>query len=378
MENEIGGEVGDVESKIMSIETGGDLSKRVEEVTEVTERQDLEQEVTPEQIEESNKVILESFGMGEEVSLDNFEETLIESTKSLPRYQEIEQKLEGVDTQNLPYELFKILKRDADTAELDPDAPQDGVLIKSMQKGHLECAGRTLIASTYLQSRNIEHTTTQAPGHTFLIIEQSGDTLVYFDANNNLYFTFPREALEGYQDISTTAECKLKEYIPRESDFYDGVGTVFDHFVVMPAQECRGRVYLGNVAAALNGNEEFETSGIVENKKLIPAIDKIKTSIYGENEVLDSFLSEDRMEVRDSEGNLIGGLLYDEENKNKNDVAIRTKFLRLHPNPTEEQFINYFIDNLNGHLGKRMPFIQNAPDEQKVAYAKKLWESFRE
>ena len=365
-------------TKNMSIETGGNLSKRVEKGAEVPEIQDLEQELTPEQMEEVSRIILDSLGMGEETRLDDFEEKLIEATKSLPRYQEIEQKLEGVDTQNLPYELFKILKKDADTAELNPDVPQDGVLIKSMQQGHLECAGRTSIASTYLQSRNIEHTTIQAPSHTFLIMEQAEDTLVYFDANNNLYFTFPKEALEGYQNISTTAECNLKEYNPRYSDFYDGVGTVYDHFVVMPAQEGIGRVYLGNLAAALNGNKEFQNSRIVENKALIPAVDKIKTSIYGENEVLDSFLSEDRMEVRDSEGNLIGGLLYDEENKKKNDVAIPTKFLRLHPNPTEEQFVNYFMDNLNGHLGTRMPFIQNAPDEQRVAYAKKLWERFRE
>lgn len=350
----------------MSIETGGNLDNRVEQGAEVSESQDLEQELTPEQIEEAKKIILESLGMGEEVSLDDFEETLIEATKSLPRYQEIEQKLEGVDTQNLPYELFKILKRDSDTAELDPDAHQDGVLIKSMQQGHLECAGRTLIASTYLQSRNIEYTTIQAPGHTFLIIEQAGDTLVYFDANNNLYFTFPREALEGYQDISTTAECKLKEYTPRESDFYDGVGTVFDHFVVMPAQEGRGRVYLGNIAAALNGNKEFETSGIVENKALIPAVNEIEANIYGENETLNSF--RDRMEE----------LKHIEEEKYKNDVAIRTKFLRLHPHPTEEQFVNYFMDNLSEYFGKRIPFIKNAPYEQRVAYAKKLWQIFRE
>lgn len=337
----------------MSIEIGGNLSNRVEEAEEVPESQYLEQEVTPEQMEGVKRVVLESLGMGEEGRLDDFEEILIEATQSLERYQAIEQRLEGVDTQNLPYELFEILKKDADVEELDTDSPQDGVLIKSIQQGHLECAGRTLIASTYLQSRNIEHTAIQAPGHTFLIIEQSEDTLVYFDANNNLYFTFPKEALEGYEDISTTAECKLKEYIPRESDFYDGVGTVYDHFVVMPAQEGIGRVYLGNVAAALNGNNEFQTSRIVENKALIPAVNKIKTSIYGENSVLDSFLSEARMEVRDSEGNLIEGLLYDEENKKKNDEAVRTKFLRSHPNPTEEQFIEYFLDNLNGHLGTK-------------------------
>lgn len=316
-------------------------------------------------MEETKRIILESLGMGEEGNLEDFEETLIEATKSLPRYQEIEQRLEGVDIQDLPYELFNILKSDADTAELDPDVPQDGVLIKSMQQGHLECAGRTSIASTYLQGRNIEHTTIQAPGHTFLIIEQAGDTLIYFDANNNLYFTFPKEALEGYQDISTTAECKIKEYSPRESDFYDGVGTVFDHFVVMPAQEGRGRVYLGNIAAALNGNKEFQTSGIVENKVLIPAVNEIEANIYGENETLNSF--RDRMEE----------LKHIEEEKDKNDVAIRTKFLRLHPNPTEEQFINYFMDNLSEYFCKRMPFIKNSPDEQKVAYAKKLWEGFR-
>ncbi len=365
----------------MSIETGGNLSKRVEKGAEVSESQDLEQELTPEQMEEAKRIILDSLGLGEEVSLDDFEETLIEATQSLPRYQEIEQGLEGVDTQNLPYELFKILKKDADTSELDPDAPQDGVLIKSIQQGHLECAGRTLIASTYLQSRNIEHTTIQAPGHTFLIIEEAGDTLVYFDANNNLYFTFPREALEGYQDISTTAECKLKEYNPRESDFYDGVGTVYDHFVVMPAQEGIGSVYLGNVRAALNGNKEFETSVIVENKKLISAVDKIKTNIYGENKVLDSFLSEDRMEIKDAQGNLIGGLLKEEEQKKENDKALRSKFFNEHPdNPTEEQFINYFIYNLDNYnyLGKRMPFIKNTKDEQKVAFAQKLWESVKE
>lgn len=95
----------------MSIETGGNLSNRVEKSAEVSERQDLEQEFTPEQMEEASRVILDSLALGEEENLDDFEEKLIETTKSLPRYQEIEQKLEGVDTQNLPYELFKVLKK---------------------------------------------------------------------------------------------------------------------------------------------------------------------------------------------------------------------------------------------------------------------------
>jgi len=349
----------------MGIENGGNFRK----VEEVSKGSGVEQEVTPEQVEEANKVILESLGINEETKLDDFEGTLIEATKALPRYQEIERSLEGVEAQDLPYELFKLLQSKADTEELDPDAPQDGVLIKSMQSGHLECAGRTLIASTYLQSHNIEHTTIQAPGHTFLIIEQSGDTLVYFDANGNLYFTFPKQALEGYQDIKTMAECKIQEYTPRELDFWDGTSPVFDHFVVMPAQEGRGRVYLGNLAAALNGNEEFTTSGIAENKDLIPAVNKIKTNIYGENKVLDSF--RDRMEE----------LKHIEEEKNENDRSFISKFFNQHPdNPTEEQFINYFLDNLDNYnyLGKRMPFIKNTKDEQKVAFAQKLWESVKE
>lgn len=350
----------------MGIETGGNLNQ----AEELAEGSGVEQEVTPEQMEEANKVILESLVISEETRLDDFEGTLIEATKALPRYKEIEQSLEGVKAQDFPYELFKLLQSKADIEELDPDSPRDGVLIRSiMQSGHLECAGRTLIASTYLKSHNIEHTTIQAPGHTFLIIEQAGDTLVYFDANGNLYFTFPKQALEGYQDIKTMAECKIQEYTPRDSDFLDGTSTVFDHFVVMPAQEGRGRVYLGNVAAALNGNEEFTTSGIAENKGLMPAVNEIEASIYGENAVLNSF--RDRMEE----------LKHIEEEKNENDRSFISKFFKEHSdNPTEDQFINYFLDNLDNYnyLGKRMPFIKNAKDEQKIAFAQKLWESVKE
>lgn len=352
----------------MSIENGGDFRK-VEKAEELAEGSGVEQEVTPEQMEEANKVVLESLGISEEIKLDDFEGALIEATKALPRYQEIEQSLEGVEAQDLPYELFKLLQSKADTEELDPDAPRDGVLIKSMQSGHLECAGRTLIASTYLQSHNIEHTTIQAPGHTFLIIEQAGDTLVYFDANDNLYFTFPKQALEGYQDIKTMAECKIQEYTPRDSDFWDGTSPVFDHFVVMPAQEGSGRVYLGNLAAALNGNEEFTTSGIDKNKDLVPAVNEIETSIYGENQVLDSF--RDRMEE----------LKHIEDEKDQNDRSFISKFFKEHSdNPTAEQFINYFLDNLDkyNYLGKRIPFIKNAKDEQKIAFAQKLWDSVKE
>jgi len=136
----------------------------------------------------------------------------------------------------------------------------------------------------------------------------------------------------------------------------------------MPAQEGRGRVYLGNVAAALNGNEEFTTSGIEKNKDLIPAVNEIEASIYGENAVLNSF--RDRMEE----------LKHIEEEKNENDRSFISKFIQQSPNPTEEQFINYFLYNLDNYnyLGKRIPFIKNAKDEQKIAFAQKLWDSVKE
>ena len=76
----------------MGIENGGNFRK-VEEAEELAEGSGVEQEVTPEQMEEANKVVLESLGISEEIKLDDFEGTLIESTKALPRYQEIERRL---------------------------------------------------------------------------------------------------------------------------------------------------------------------------------------------------------------------------------------------------------------------------------------------
>lgn len=74
----------------MGIETGGNLNQ----AEELAEGSGVEQEVTPEQMEEANKVILESLVISEETRLDDFEGTLIEATKALPRYKEIEQSLE--------------------------------------------------------------------------------------------------------------------------------------------------------------------------------------------------------------------------------------------------------------------------------------------
>lgn len=325
-----------------------------------TERPVVQKEISPEKRRQAESTVLDTLEIGSTENLDNFDEKLKKATKSLPRYQQIEKKLENVERQNLPHELFKVLKRDSDEEQTNPNVPKDGVLIKSMRQGKLECAGRTLIASTFLQEHGIDHVAVSAPGHAFVVIEQSPDTLAYFDANNNLYFTFPRSALEGYQGVETSAECKLKEYTPREVDFADGVNTVFSHFVAMPAREAIGRQYLGNVAAALNGNKEFETTGIAVDQEASEATHQLESEIYGENKVLDSFYER------------IEWLLELEEMQTAEDRKVIREILENHP--TQDDFVNFFTWVLNGNIGDRILYIKNATLEQKGAYAEKVWD----
>ena len=335
------------------------LEKPVTDIPTV-EQPAIQKEISPEKRKQTKRTVLDTLEIDSTENLDNFDEKLKKATKSLPRYLQIEKKLEGIERQNLPHELFKVLKRDSDEEQTDPNVPKDGVLIKSMRQGKLECAGRTLIASTFLQEHGIDHVAVSAPGHAFIIVEQSADTLAYFDANNNLYFTFPRSALEGYQGTEKSAECRLKEYTPREADFADGVNTAFSHFVAMPAKEAIGRQYLGNVAAALNGNKEFETTGIAVDQEASEATHQLETEIYGENKVLESFY--DRIE----------GLLEQEEMQTADDKKVIGEILKTHP--THDDFVAFFTMVLNGNIGNRIPYIKNASAEQKGLYAEKVWD----
>ena len=318
-----------------------------------------QKEISSEKRRQVESIILDTLEIEPTKNLDNFDKKLKKAVKALPQYQQIEQKLKDIEQQNLPHKLFKVLKKDSDKEQTNPNAPKDGVLIKSMRQGRLECAGRTLIASTFLQEHSIDHVVVSAPGHAFLIIEQSPDTLAYFDANNNLFFTFPRKALEGYQGTKTSAECRLKEYIPRESDFVDGVNTVFSHFVVIPAQEGVGRQYLDNVGSALYGNKEFETTGIATDQEASEAIHRIESEIYGENKVFENF----RARVKE--------LLKQEEIQKANDKKVISEILETHP--THDDFVAFFTMALNGNIGKRVPYIKNASTKQKKTYAEKVW-----
>lgn len=323
----------------------------------------LSKEVPAEKRDIAQKLILASLGIESNVSLENFDKQLGEATKTLPRYKQIEEQLKGEKNEELPYELFKTLKKNSDKIQTNESMPGDGSLITSMKQGNLECAGRTLIASTYLQGRDFNHAIVSAPGHAFIIVEQSPDTLAYFDANNNLFFTFPKQALEGYKGIETTSECRLKEYSPRETDFYDGVSTVFSDFITMPAKEGVGRQYLGNISAALNGNKEFETSNIVVDKEASGATQQIEEEIYGKNEVLDNYYSK------------VEDLIKKQEIQTDDDRKIIGEIIKSYPK--HDDFISFFSATLDGNLGARIPYIKNAPKEQKIAFAEKVWDSFK-
>ncbi len=328
-------------------------------IDNLDEQLPLSKEVSAEKMGIAKKLILASLGVESNISLDAFDEQLEKATKTLPRYQEIENELKAGKNEELPYELFKTLKTDSDKTKADESAPRDGSLITSMKRGNIECAGRTLIASTFLQGYNFNHVIVSAPGHAFLIIEQSPDTLAYFDANNNLFFTFPRQALEGYKGIETTSECRLKEYSPRETDFYDGASTVFSDFITMPAKEGVGRQYLGNVAAALNGNKEFETSGITVDKEASEATKQIEEKIYGKNEVLDNYYSK------------VEDLIKNQEIQTDDDKKIIGEIINSYPK--HDDFVSFFSATLDGNLGARIPYIKNTPKEQKIAFAEKVW-----
>ncbi|MFA5020798.1 MAG: hypothetical protein WC517_01920 [Patescibacteria group bacterium] len=335
--------------------------QKLPDTTNQEDAKSVEQkEISPEERKQAEITILDTLEIGQDGNLDNFENKLKRAVQSLPLYQQIEKKLKNIEPQTLPHELFKVLKRDSDEEQIDPNAPKDGVLIKSMRQGRIECAGRALIASTFLQEHGIDHVAVSAPGHAFIVIEQSPDTLVYFDANNNLFFTFPKFALKGYKGIVATAECRLGEYTPRDNDMFDGVNTTFSHFIAMPAKEGISRQYLENVAAALNGNKEFETTGIVVDQEASEAVHQIETEIYEKNKLLDNF----------NDG--VEDFIEKEDLQTEDDKKVIGEILRLHPN--HEDFVAFLPMVLNGNFGDRVPYIKNASPEQKRAYAEQVWD----
>ena len=94
-------------------------------------------EITAEKMKEAEKIILDTLDIESDENLGDFDEKLKRAIKSLPRYQQIEVILEGVEKKNLPHEIFKVIKKESDDIKnYDKDVPKDGTFVRSMKEGH--------------------------------------------------------------------------------------------------------------------------------------------------------------------------------------------------------------------------------------------------
>lgn len=338
-----------------------DTGKRDDVQQEIVDITQVEKEASPEARKKVEQTIRQTLEMDENAALDNFPEKLTAAVEKLPRYQEMKARLDGVSPDKLGYALFQEIKRNNDKPIKDESVPEDGVLVSSMRQGKLECAGRVLLASTYLQERGLDHAVGSAPGHSFLLLERNDNTLDYCDLNNNLFFSFPREALSGYEGQGKTSECWLGEYQPREGDTVDGLNTPFTHFVTIPPQEGMARQYLENVKAALNGNKEFVKSNISPSKEASEAMAIMSRKMLGQpDEKLARFMD-------NSEANIKAV-----ERQSQADRKLIGEILSQHPE--KEDFAQIFAQVVEGDLGSRLVYLRNAPETNRINFGKKVWD----
>jgi len=317
--------------------------------------------VTPEARQRGFHAIAESIGLRDaDLDLGRFPDQLRDATRSLSRFRAIEQMLPAGAK---PFELVRALDAGLRKSADPPtraEGPPDGVLICSMRTGALECAGRSLIASTLLKDRGIPHAIVQAPGHSFLLIETADDTLAYMDPNNNLLFTFPTSALEGWRGTNDISACRLRPFVPRESDTIDGAGVPFTDFIVVPPDEGVARQYLDNVNASLWGKPEFSASGIPIDRAASDAVGKMQEERFGVNETLATFF--EQMEQR----------LARDAAQDAVDTQTIMKLAELFPE--RDAFARAFASVLEGELGDRVPFLKHAPREVREQHAAVAWD----
>lgn len=307
----------------------------------------------------ASKTLFETLGV-EQTGLKEFPEALKTEVRKLPQYQMLKDKLSSTPPDQLVYEAFKLMKRSSDVKQDDENIPDDGVLIRSMKQGKLECAGRVLITSTFLNDQGVKHSVANGPGHSFIISEIGEDTIAYTDPNNNLYFTLPRIALKGYEGGGTTSECRIESYQPRTDEVVDGMNTPFTHFLTLPPGEGVARQYIGNVGAALNGNEDFKKSNIIMDKEAANAIPELEIDVLGDNPILNNFY--ERME----------DLLATGDAQSASDKKLIVELFRSKPN--KEEFSSMLASIIPGDLGDRLVYLKNAPLQQRKGYAEKMWE----
>ena len=228
-----------------------------------------------------------------------------------------------------------------------------------MRYGVLDCAGRTSVSSIIMQDLGIKHVVGWAPYHAIIIIETNSTTMTYFDANNDVYFSFPKAALEGYSSSMDVTECKIKEFHPRNEDVFDGINRTWRHFVTMPPTEGISRQYLRNVSAALSGNKEFAKSNIETDVDASNGIPPIEKELFGSNSVLESFL--DRTDQ-----------FSEQDNVNQRTIrSVVTSVLK--EAPTEALFVKTFADAVPDKLGEIMPYVQHASIKSRIEFAQRMW-----
>lgn len=290
------------------------------------------------------------------------------STKTLPQYQQLKEPLANVSKQALPEALFEELKgmQSKPTAE---ESSEDGVLISSMKQGSLCCAGRVLLASTFLQEKGISHsiisTVAGEGGHSVILIEVDDGTSAYCDAENGLYFTFPTDALEQREGNNTVSMNYLKDFTPRSTDVYHGLGSISRTFMKMDEDTGITYQYLGNVQAALSGNKEFEKSGILVDELAAKGIAVLQREHVGTNiDLIERFGEElyekgiPRQIERDGEMRQLVKDVYDASNGK------------------EEQFCTFMERMFVSHqvINSLFPYLQHASEEQRRLAAMKMWQ----
>jgi len=288
----------------------------------------------------------------------DFARRLLEATRTIPRYEDIWHHVRDLPAERVPQEVFGLLRRSADpeTPQGKQDGPIDGVFVSSIKEtGALECAGRTLIASDILTRRGVQHCVARAAGHVFVVYEVDSETLGYLDANNNLHFTFPREALRGYKGANDVAECHLENFVPGKNDIVDGFGnSAFVDFYAVPPNQGLAASYFANVRAALHGHPEFVRSAIPRDLEAAEALVQLEEHALGPPHPA---LEERDKNLADAHRNAA--------QKKERDIQQLLKLRIMHPN--RAAFVAAAVTALAGELGSEFPYAQAQTDKRRIA-----------
>lgn len=301
---------------------------------------------------------------------ENFSQALTQAVRSLPQYATLERSVQASTPEDTARQIFDALR--ALPLRTSDDAPDDGVLVSSMAQGTLRCAGRTLLGSTWLTQHGVRHWVTSTiaggTGHSVLVIETSPTTLAYCDAQNNLFFTFPRTAMSG--DVQPPASRHtLHDFNPGE---LDGLSSMSRTFVLMEPTIGLASQYLDNVQSALDAHRDDESratfagSVVTPDATLAQAMPHLKKRILGtpcdiiEREVGDLYSPEHMTAAED----------HDREFKQ----LCTACWMQTHGE--EEAFCRHMAILFRTHpcIAQVHPYLPGASDVTRTAAARHLWQ----